>query len=80
MLASKSQLRKSGLKKIPVLYADFRAHKLIVFFNHKETYPARIKGIHFINYPKIFDVALSVIKMFLKDKTKDRVISLFHLV
>ena len=39
----------------------------------QETYPARIKGIHFINYPKIFDVALSLIKMCLKDKTKERV-------
>ncbi len=60
-------------KHMPSLTRWTRRNNYPLNLCFKETYPARIKGIHFINYPKIFDVALSVIKMFLKDKTKDRV-------
>lgn len=36
-------------------------------------FPARFKGVNYYNYPKIFDAAFSVIKVFLKEKIKKRV-------
>lgn len=39
----------------------------------QDCFPARFKGIHFIGQPWYVEAALTVIKQFLKDKTKDRI-------
>lgn len=39
----------------------------------QDCFPARFKGIHFIGQPWYVEAALTVIKPFLKDKTKDRI-------
>lgn len=39
----------------------------------QDCFPARFKGIHFIEQPWYIETALTVIKPFLKDKTKQRI-------
>ncbi|XP_067145251.1 clavesin-2-like [Centruroides vittatus] len=39
----------------------------------QDCFPARFSGIHFINQPWYVEAALTVIKPFLKDKTKDKI-------
>ncbi|KAJ9601353.1 hypothetical protein L9F63_000491, partial [Diploptera punctata] len=39
----------------------------------QDCFPARFKGIHFINQPWYVEAALTVIRPFLKDKTKDKI-------
>jgi hypothetical protein len=53
---------------------------LILIFNKSQSliisqdmYPVRIKGINYYNTPKIFEAVFSIMKVFLKDKIKNRV-------
>ncbi len=39
----------------------------------QDMYPVRIKGINYYNTPKIFEAVFSIMKVFLKDKIKNRV-------
>lgn len=39
----------------------------------QDCFPARFKGIHFISQPWYVEAALTVIRPFLKEKTKDKV-------
>lgn len=41
--------------------------------NLSDGYPMKIKGIHFVNHPYIFNTVHSVAKMFMKKKMKKRV-------
>lgn len=39
----------------------------------QDCYPARFKGVHFVNQPWYVEAALLVVKPFLKEKTKEKV-------
>ena len=39
----------------------------------QDCFPAKFKGFHFINQPWYVEMALTVIKPFLKEKSKNRV-------
>jgi len=42
----------------------------------QKAYPFRIKSVHIFNYPKVFDTVFSLIKPFLPEKLKQRIV--FH--
>jgi hypothetical protein len=48
-----------------------RAKKMMKGFQN--TYPIRIKEIHYYNYPKIFDAVFPIVKMVMSDKIRKRV-------
>lgn len=44
-----------------------------MFEGLQDSFPARIKGVHFINQPWYVETALALIKPFIKEKTKQKV-------
>lgn len=46
----------------------------------QDCFPARIKGVHFVNQPWYVEATLMVVKPFLKEKTKNKVFQMyFHI-
>jgi len=48
-----------------------RAQRMMKLMTH--TYPIRIKAIHYIKQPKLFDVVFPIIKQFMSEKIKKRI-------
>ncbi|KAK5879707.1 hypothetical protein CesoFtcFv8_022801 [Champsocephalus esox] len=46
---------------------------LLCFFSQQDSYPARFGGIHFVNQPWYIHALYTVIRPFLKDKTRKRI-------
>lgn len=71
MYASKCNMSPNNL-----IFFNSTLYRPLYYFTliKKDQMPARIKSINYYNYPKIFDAAFSVVKMFLKEKIKKRVI------
>jgi hypothetical protein len=44
-----------------------------VYFYFQDAFPARFKGIHYINEPAVFDYIFAIAKQFMKEKTVSRV-------
>lgn len=57
-------------------YMSPRTLKLM-FEGLQDAFPARIKGVHFINQPWYVETVLALIKPFIKEKTKQKVTGSF---
>lgn len=53
------------------------SHFMCLFFDIQDSFPARFGGIHFVNQPWYIHALYTVIRPFLKEKTRKRV---FYLI
>uniref|UniRef100_A0A8C9FVH3 Clavesin-2 n=1 Tax=Pavo cristatus TaxID=9049 RepID=A0A8C9FVH3_PAVCR len=61
-------------RKILVLFAELTHVASIIFFSHvQDSFPARFGGIHFVNQPWYIHALYTVIRPFLKEKTRKRI-------